>query len=68
MNQTKQNILVVTILFLSLLTTVMLGYAITPSNDSGAAEPPAIKTNFKAAKQPQKSQMTLHLLLPKLVK
>lgn len=68
MNQTKQNILVVSILFLSLLTSVALSYAITPTNNQAAVDKPVMKQTLKAAEPQKQSKTSLKLLLPQLVK
>ena len=67
MNQLKQNIMVVSILFLSLLTSVALSYAITPTDSPKAADQPISKT-IKAEGNALKTNKSLVILLPRLVK
>lgn len=67
MNQIKQNIMVVSILFLSLLTSVMLSYAITPTADSEAKHKQVTHT-IKAENKTLKKNLSLNILLPQLVK
>ncbi len=66
MSQFKQNILVVAILFLSLLSSVALSYAITPSeptiNENNPIEQ-VIKDKKKSAKT---LNQTMIILLPKV--
>ncbi|MCX7552975.1 hypothetical protein OS175_03715 [Marinicella sp. S1101] len=66
MSQTKQNILVVAILFLSLLSSVALSYIITPNQATLTEQQPikqVIKEKTKSA-QPLKQAMVI--LLPKV--
>ncbi len=67
MNQLKQNIMVVSILFLSLLTSVALSYAITPTATSKVPQQPISKT-IKAEGNALKINKSITILLPRLVK
>lgn len=67
MNQLKQNIMVVSILFLSLLTSVALSYAITPAATNKATQEPINKT-IKTEGNALKMNKSLAILLPRLVK
>ena len=67
MTQLKQNIMVVSILFLSLLTSVALSYAITPSATNEVPQQPINKT-IKAEGNALNSNKSLTILLPRLVK
>ncbi len=67
MNQIKQNIMVVAILFLSLLSSVVLSYAITPTAVT-EVEHKQVTHKIKAEGKAIKKNLSLHILLPKLVK
>ncbi|MCB1583400.1 MAG: hypothetical protein R3E90_14015 [Marinicella sp.] len=68
MQQFVKNLIAAAILFISLVTTLAFGYAITPSNDM--AQKPASNTVLKITDDTRKTHMivshTLQLLIPKV--
>lgn len=65
MNQVKQNILVSAILFLSLLLSVALSYAITPNSATVTKVKPPAEQQTKQPSQAEKLNQSLQILLPK---
>lgn len=72
MNQTKQNIMVVAILFFSLLSSVAFSYIITPMSKTmtevNQSEIKLAEKNLKGKNKPLKMKQSLTILLPKVVK
>jgi preprotein translocase subunit YajC len=67
MNHLKQNIWVVSILFLSLMSSVALSYMITP-NSKTMTETKKIMQPIKADPKPKSLNQSFTLLLPKVGK
>ncbi|MGJ8663445.1 MAG: hypothetical protein ACSHWU_07335 [Marinicella sp.] len=67
MNQTKQNIWVVAILFFSLLSSVAFSYVITPTSKT-MTEMKQVEKTIKAENKSKKMKKMLTLLLPKVGK
>lgn len=67
MNQFKQNLWVVSILFFSLMTSVALSYAITPAATVKKVPAKAVQL-IKVEKNKLKLNQILTLLIPQVVK
>ncbi len=65
MNQVKQNILVSAILFLSLLLSVALSYAITPNSATVTEVKQPTEQQTKQKEHTNKLNQSLQILLPK---
>ncbi len=65
MNQVKQNVLVSAILFLSLLTSVALSYAITPTTAATIKADKKIELKVTTKNKKNALNQSLIILLPK---
>lgn len=66
MSQTKQNILVVAILFLSLLSSVALSYVITPNQATVTEQQPIKQVIKEKTKSAQALKQAMIILIPKV--